>query len=236
MAVVTISGQVGTGAHDVGRLAAQRLQIDYIDQEILVAAARALGVSMESIISFDERTASLSERLAAMLRRFLERSAAAGAADPMLGSDGLDILLSRTYSEAATGEGPDAVPDDRYLAALSDIIRDLAGHDNVLIIGRGSQVILKDWPGALHVLLVAQPEERVADIARRQGLPEEKARSEVEGREKGRVNFHRKFFKVEVNDPSFYHLTLNTACFSSEETAEIISETARRVAVEGRPS
>ncbi len=235
MAVVTISGQVGTGAHDVGRLAAQRLQIDYVDQEILVTAARALGVSMESIISFDERTASLSERLAAMLRRFLERSAAAGAADPMLGSDGLDLLLSRTYSEAA-GEGLDEVPDDRYLAALSDIIRDLAGHDNVLIIGRGSQVILKDWPGALHVLLVAQPEERVADIARRQGLSEEEARSEVEGREKGRVNFHRKFFKVEVNDPALYHLTLNTACFSSEEAAEIINETARRVAVKGRSS
>ena len=236
MAVVTVSGQIGTDAREVGRLAAERLKIDYVDQEILVEAARALGVSMESILSLDERTASLSDRLAAMLRRFLERSAAAGAADPMLGSDGLDILLSRTYSEAAAGEGPQDVPDDRYLATLSDIIRDLAAHGDVVIIGRGSQVILEGQPGVFHVLLVAPLDERIRAFALREGLTVEEATGQVQEREKGRVSFHRKFFKVEVNDPSLYHLTLNTARFSTEEAAQITSEFAQRLAAEERPA
>ena len=229
MAVITISGQIGTGAREVGRMAAEQLQIDYVDQQILVEAARALGVSMESIAILDERTASLSDRLAAMLRRFLERSAAAGATDPMLGSDGLDIMLSRSYSEAAAGEGLQEVPDDRYAAALDDIICELAGPGDVLIIGRGSQVILKDRLDALHVLLVAPQDRRIEEIARREGLNAEEAASSVQEREKGRVRFHRKFFEVAANDPSLYHLTLNTARLSSEEVAQIISETAQRI-------
>ena len=69
MAVVTVSGQPGTGAHDIGRLAAQHLGLDYVDQEILIEAARTLGVPVESVVSLDERTATLGERLGAMLRR-----------------------------------------------------------------------------------------------------------------------------------------------------------------------
>ena len=228
MSVVTISGQTGSGAREVGRLAAQRLHLDYVDQEILVEAARALGVPMESVVSHDERTASLGERLAGMLRRFLESSAAAGAADPMLGSGGLDVLLGRTYAEAAGAEPPE-VSDDRYLATLSDIIRDLPTHGDVLIIGRGSQVILKDWPGAVHALVVAPLDHRLEEVARREQLTEEAAVKRVHDGDKGRTAFHHKFFKIDVDDPSLYHLTLNTARVPIEEAAEIIGEVASRV-------
>lgn len=230
MPVLTISGQPGTGALEIGRLAAQQLRIDYVDQEILVEAARALGVPMESVVPFDERTAGLGERLASLLRRFLERSAAAGAADPMLGTGGLDILLGRTYAEAAAGEGLQEVSEERYIATLTGIIRDLAAHDNVLIIGRGSQVILKDWPGATHVLLVAPQAHRVRSLAEREGLSEEAAAKRVHDHAKGRAAFHHKFFKVDVDDPSLYDLTINAARFSMEEAAQLISELAQRLA------
>jgi len=232
--VVTISGQTGSGAREIGRLAAQQLGIDYVDQEILVESARALGVPVESVVSRDERTASLGERLATMLRRFLERSAAAGVADPMLGSGGLDVLLGRTYGEAAADEGLREVSDERYLTTLSTIIRDLASHDNVLIIGRGSQAILKDWPGALHVLLVAPLRHRVDDVSRREGLAEEAAAKRVQEGDRGRAAFHQKFFKVHVDDPSAYHLTLNTARLPPEEAAQLITDAAGRVVAQGR--
>ena len=50
MAIVTLSGQIGANARDIGRLVADRLAIDYVDQEILIEAARDLGVPMESIV------------------------------------------------------------------------------------------------------------------------------------------------------------------------------------------
>ncbi len=228
MPVLTVSGQVGSGARDLGRLAAERLQLDYIDQEILVEAARELGVPVESIVAFDERTASLGERLAGMLRRFLERSAAAGAADPMWGSGGLDVLLARTYGEAAGAETAEEVSDERYLSTITTIMRDLAGQGDVLIIGRGSQVILKDLPGAFHLLVVAPVEYRIQEFARREGLEAEEAEKRMHERDKGRRAFHQKFFKVDSDDPSLYHLTLNMARYSMDEAAQLIGEVSRR--------
>ena len=233
MAVVTISGQIGCGARELGRLAAERLGIDYVDQEILVEAARALGVPVESVVSRDERTASLGERLATMLRRFLERSAVAGAADPMMGSGGLDVLLARTYGEAAD-EGLQEVSDKRYLDTLCGIIRDVAAHDDVLIIGRGSQAILKDRPGALHVLLVAPLEHRIEYIIQRDGVTKDEAAKRVHDGDKGRVAFHHKFFKLDADDPSHYHLTLNTGRLTQEEVAQLLRDASQRVAMHER--
>ena len=227
MTIVTVSGQPGTRARDIGRLAAERLGIDYIDQEILVEAARTMGVPVESVVPFEEeRPTGLGDRLASMLRRFLERSAAAGAADPMMGAGGLDIVLGRTYAEAAAQE----VSDERYLSTLTDIIRDLAAHGDVLIIGRGSQVILKDRPGAVHVLLVAPLEQRVAAFAELQGISKEDAAKRVSEAEKGRASFHHAFFKIDVDNPKFYHLTLNTARLSLEQAAQLIADVARQAA------
>ncbi|MDP3767846.1 MAG: cytidylate kinase-like family protein [Dehalococcoidia bacterium] len=225
MPVVTISGQIGSGARDVGRLAAERFQMDYVDQEILVGAAQKLGVPMESVVPFDERRVGLGERLAGLLRRFLEQSAKAGATDPFLGTGSLEGVLGRTYTEAAA-ESAD-VSAERYLATLTEIIRELASHDNVLIIGRGSQVILRDRPDALHVLIVAPLEHRVEEYARREGVSEEQASKGVREGDRGRAEFHRKFFNVAVDDPSLYHVTINAARYTPAEAAALIADAAR---------
>lgn len=233
MTVVTISGQIGSGAREVGRLAAERLQLDYVDQEILVQAARELGVPVETVVSKDERTAGFGERIATMLRRFLERSAAAGVADPTMGPGSLDVLLGRTYAEAAASDGLPDVSDERYLATLCSVVRDLAGHDDVLIIGRGSQSILRDWPGACHILLVAPHERRVEFIVQRDGIDADEAAKRVRGGAKGRADFHRKFFKIDVDDPAHYHVAINTGSFSLDQSAAIIAEVAQRVVPAG---
>lgn len=232
MPVVTISGQPGTAAHDIGRLTAERLGIDYVDQEILVQAASTLGVPMESVVALDERTASFGERAATMLRRFLERSAAAGASDPMLGTPGsLDVVLSRTYAEAAADEAAEELSDDRYIAVLTSLVRDLAAHDNVVIIGRGSQVILKDHPGVLHVLLVAPLQQRIESLAKREGRSMEDATKREHDGTRGRAAFHQKFFKVDVDKPALYHLVLNTGRLTPNDVAELIAAAVPRVAI-----
>ncbi len=227
MPVVTVSGQTGSNAREVARLAAQRLGIDYIDQQLLVQAAASLGVPVEAIVPFDERTASLGERLAGILRRFLERSAA-GAIDPTLGASGLEFVLGRTYGQAVEGEPPE-VSDDRYRSTLCAIVRDLGSHGDVLIVGRGGQVILKDAPDALHLLLVGPLERRIETLARQEGIDAEAAARRVHDRDRERAAFHQKFFKVDPNQPSLYHLVLNTAWFSPGDAAQLIAEASQRV-------
>jgi len=239
MPVVTISGTLGSGARDIGRLAAAGLGIDYVDREILVEAARALGVSVEAVESFDERGMSRGDRLAALLRRVLERSAAASAADPTMGAGGLELLLSRTYGEAAAL--PHDVPqqelnDSVYIETLTAIIHHLAERGNVLIVGRGSQAILRDWPQSLHVCSTAPAALRVETIARRENLSLEEASRRVQESDKNRAAFHRRYFKVDADEPCLYDLVICTAHLSEEAAAETICAAARSRSVEGEAS
>lgn len=230
MTVVTLSGSLGSGARDVAMLAAAELGLDYVDREILVEAAGALGVSVDAVQFLDERASSFGERLAAVLRRVLERSAAASAADPMMGSGGLELLLGRTYSEAAAlpHDEPQELDDRRYIETLTIVIRSLAERGNVLILGRGSQVILRDWPGSLHVACVAPTDWRAEVVAQRDGLSLEEARRRVHDGDRGRAAFHRRYFKVDVNDPCLYDLVIRTDRIPGETAAELVSVAARR--------
>ena len=51
---------------------------------------------------------------------------------------------------------------------------------------------------------------------------------EVHDRAKGSADFHQKLFKEDVDDPSLYHLTLNTARFPLDQAAEVISQVVQR--------
>lgn len=229
MPVVTVSGGLASGAREVAWLAAERLAYDYVDQQILVEAARALGVSYERVESHDERAATLGQRVAGLLRTFLERSAAAGVSDPMMGGPGLEVLLARTYGEAAAlteTESPE-LDERRYVETLTSVIRTIAGKGAVVILGRGSQLILRDWPASLHVLVTAPLEERVRTLCARDHLEPADASRRIQESDRGRAAFHRKFFKADVNDPCLYDLVVRLPRVTVETASELIVTAVR---------
>jgi len=235
MPVITFSGTLGSGAREIAQLVARRLGLDYVDREILARTAQSLGVSVAAVEQRDERPATLAERVASMLSNFLERSAVAGG-DPALGPESLAVLLSRTYSEAA-GErpsGPAELDERRYIRTITGAIEALAEGGNVVLVGRGSPVILRDRPGSLHVLTMAPLEMRVQRIAVREEITAAEARRRVQESDRGRAAFHRKFFKVEADDPSLFDLVICTGRLSYEAGADLTVTAAR--ALEAPPA
>jgi len=229
MPVVTISGTMGSGAREVGALAAEILGIDYVDQRIMVDAARRLGVSAEALAERDERCTGFRERLANMLRTFLERSAVAGVGDPLIGSAGLEVLLARSYGEvgAEVGGSAQELDDAGYIKTVSAIISELGQRGNIVILGRGGQMILKERPAALHVLTQAPLELRARRIVERDQLTPEEASKRIHELDSGRAAFHRKFFKVDVNDPCLYELVIDTSRLPYAVAAEIVALAAQ---------
>src|SRR3990170_5571441 len=170
MPVVTMSGNIASGAREVGQAAARALAIDFVDQQLLVEAAQRCGVPVGAVAERDERCITFRERLAATLRNFLERSAASGA-DPLTGAVGLEVLLSRTYAEMAAEREEPQLSDALYMKTMTAIIRELGARGDIAILGRGSQMILADLPGALHVLCLAPQQLRIQRLADREGIP-----------------------------------------------------------------
>lgn len=229
MLLVTMSGTIGSGAREVGRLAAEILGIDYVDRQIMVDAARRLGVSAEALAERDERCAGFRDRLANMLRTFLERSAAGGVEDPLVGSGGLEVLLDRSYAEmgAEVGSSAQELDDTAYIETVSAIISELGQRGDIVIVGRGSQVILKELLTALHVLTHAPLELCARRIVERDQLTPEEASKRVQESDSGRAAFYRKFFKVDVNDSGLYDLVIDTARLPYTAAAEIVAVAAR---------
>jgi cytidylate kinase len=219
---------MGSGAREVAELAARQLGLDYVDREILARAAQSLGVSMTAVEQRDERAATLGERLASMLRNFLERSAVAGG-DPALGPESLGMVLSRRYSELAgeSASEPEDVDERQYIRTITGVIEALAEPGNVVLLGRGSPIILRDRPDSLHVLMMAPVDLRVHRVALREEMSAEDAARRVHDSDRGRVAFHRKFFKVDADDPSLFDLVVNTGRLPFEVGAELVASAAR---------
>jgi len=226
MPVVTVSGTMGSGAREVARLAADVLAIDYVDQEILVDAAQRLGVSARAVAQRDEHVRTFGERLASLLRTFLERSAAAGIGDPLMGAGGLEVLLARSYGDL-TKSAEHEVNDALYMKTVTAIIRELGQRGDIVILGRGSHLLLREHPTALHVLTLAPLEVHVQRFAQREGLSSQEAAKRVHDLDRGRAAFHHKFFKAEADDPGCYDLAIDTSRLSYEVAAQLVAEAAR---------
>lgn len=225
MAVITIAGQLGSGGLEIGRRAAQLLEFDLLDHELLVAAAQRFGASVEALEARDMHLSTLGERIASIMRNLLERSAAAGPADDVfLEQGGLSVLLARTYQEAgaAPATPADEVSDTKYLEMLRAVMTDLAQGGNIVLMGRGGQMILREMPNALHVRTIAPLELRIERVMESEGLIREAASKRVREEDHHRETFFRKFFHVSVDDPFQYHLILNTGKVSYEGAAQAI--------------
>jgi CMP/dCMP kinase len=96
------------------------------------------------------------------------------------------------------------------------------------LLAGGANVTLADAPGIIRVGVLAPLEVRVATIMEREHLTRKEAEAYVEEVEQARVKFFRKFFKVNPNDPSLYHLMLNLGQMRPETAAEIIAHYSPR--------
>jgi cytidylate kinase len=229
MPVITVSGGLASGAREIAQLAAERLGLEYVDQEILVEAARELGVSVDAMASRDERPSSIGERVGAALRSLMERSAAAGGMDPIEGG-GLEMVLARTYGEAAElpAEGERGQLDDaRYLKTLASVMKSVAARGNVVILGRGSHAILQHDPDVVHVYIHAPKKQRIETLAARDAIAEPEAERRIRDSDENRRAFHRRYFKVDVDNLSLYHLSINAGRVTHESAVDLIGGLAR---------
>ncbi|MBI4197580.1 MAG: cytidylate kinase-like family protein [Chloroflexi bacterium] len=226
MAVITMNGQIGSGAVEIGALVARRLGYDYVDRLILAEAAKRLGATVEVLAQKEQRSPTRGDRLARFLNTVMERSALAGSgADPYMGA-GLGVLLGQDYPRAM--EDPitraDQLEDERFIAVTKSVIMELADEGNVVIIGRASNYILKDRPDAFHVGVVSTLDARIKTITEREQVSPQQAKTITIEHERGRITYFRKYFQATVDNPADYHLMVNAHRMSPEAAARIVAD------------
>ena len=199
MALVTIRGTMGSGAPEIGRFIAERLHIAYVDREIIAQVATQIKRPKQDIAAKEIPPGSLLGRIS----EALEHNA-----------------YYRASAYLPTWELP--LEDTQYLPALESVIKELARSGSIVIRGRGSQFILKDFPGALHVLVVAPFELRVKRIMESSKTKEGETKKEIENFDRSRRVFTKRYFHADLEDPVNYDLVINTENLSFENASSII--------------
>jgi cytidylate kinase len=116
-----------------------------------------------------------------------------------------------------------------YVAQLEALILDYAAQDNVVLIGRGAFVLLKDVPFALRVRLVAPLVLRAETIMVRESLGREAAERLIRQVDGERACYLKANYGVDWTADELYDLTLNTGTLSYEEVvALLVKELAER--------
>jgi cytidylate kinase len=119
-------------------------------------------------------------------------------------------------------------PSWTLVRQVTETILKLADLGNVILVGRGANVITNRLPHVFHVRLVGSLEQRVARVQEHMHLNAKAAAEHIATEERGRERYLQKHFRADINDPLSYHLVINTDRVPLDEATRIIGEAALR--------
>jgi cytidylate kinase len=202
MPVITISRQYGSYGDAVAELLCDRLGYRILDKNLMRDLAREAGLQPKKVVDLSED----QYRPRTLVERFLGDSA-----PPPRNPVAYAAYLAAEARKHSAEE------------LVIQLIRVSYEKGNVVIVGRGGQVVLRDKPDVLHVRLVAPLEVRIRRHQIRAGLTVEAAREEVLERDRASAQFVKRYHGVDVADPTLYDLIINTGKLPWEGAADLIA-------------
>ena len=98
----------------------------------------------------------------------------------------------------------------RYFEALGQLVHDLAGRGDAILVGRGGSRLLRDDPRAFHVRLVAPMPIRVRRVMEYRWVREGVAKKLIAQSDSRRSNYCESYFGADWSSPLEYDLTVNS--------------------------
>jgi len=200
MRAVTISRQYGSGGGEIGARLARRLGWQLVDHEIVALVAEKMGITIQEAAARDEHAESFFARM---------------------------LSTMQVTSGGVTHPRPLSVPlrelQSTYHQTLKTSVQAAAEQGHVVIIGRGSQVLLAGQRDVLHVRIIAPLEQRITYVALREGISIDDAGLRIRLKDRDRMNYLRTQYHRRSNDSLLYDLTINTAVLDLDSVVELIA-------------
>ncbi|MGM9682330.1 MAG: AAA family ATPase [Eubacteriales bacterium] len=191
---VTIARGFGSGGRTIGKILAQRLDVNYYDRDLIRLASEESGINIELFGKADEKVRA-----------------------------GLFRKYNRSYGERIISpESTEFVSDDNLFNYQAKIIRDLSASQNCIIIGRCADYILRDVPHVLRLFICADKDTCVRNVVELYGLVPDNAEHEIEKIDRARAAYYKYYTGREWNDPTNYDLCINTTKTGFDGAADII--------------
>ncbi|HVN53864.1 MAG TPA: cytidylate kinase-like family protein [Anaerolineaceae bacterium] len=221
MSVITISRQYGSGGDEVADQLCQQLHYTRFDKRQIAQAALNAGLSDQEIVDYSEENYKVKTFLDILLRR---SSPVAQVRIWKEDTSGARIAEAQTLSETAA------------LMLVQKAVMAAYEIGNVVIVGRGGQAILKDYPDVLHIRMEAPIEERIYRVKAQIRAGKDsylatiddrrEAQDLITARDTASASYLRQYYGVDWADPLLYHAVLNTGKLGIERTVRAIAALA----------
>jgi cytidylate kinase len=198
MAVITISRQYGAGAMALGKQLAENYGYTLASREIVQGIADKAKVSTDFVLSVEKEAGT-------KLSRFMTR-----------------IISSRGIVNKLLREDSGYIDEKLYLDYLVLTVVQIADEGNAVIMGRGSQYILKTHPDAYHILLIDDLENRIKRVEKREKTSREQAARIVSHEDKRRLSLYHRLGKQDYDSPALYHMVLNMSRLSLQKAFDMV--------------
>jgi cytidylate kinase len=217
MTVITLSRQMGSLGDEIAVEVAQRLGLRLVDQEVINRAALESGVPRVALeeLGYEGQRNVAQQVLKAM--RAMPLIPTASHADREDAS--LPLPFGGLLSPTAP---PISASIEQYVHMVGLVVRNLAREGEVLIAGRGGQILLAKEPKTLHLQIVAPEPIRREWVMARFKINYREASLRVRASDRARADYIRRYHNADWLDPCLYHLVINTGQIPVAVASEMI--------------
>ena len=193
--VITIARQYGSGGKTIGAMLAKDLGINCYSREILKLASDESGIN---------------ERLF-------------GQKDERLKIPSWFKPLKRPYEgDLIPPESSGFVSDDNLFNYQAKIIKDLAGSESCVIVGRCADYVLRNYPNVISVFIHADSEFCIERALERNSMTRKEMEKFIAKTDKFRGDFYKYHTGREWTDARNYDLCLDSGKLGFEKCVEEI--------------
>ena len=193
--LVTISRELGSGGAYVGQILARKMNIPYVNREIISEAAQKLSVLEKDLVSRDEK-------ILTFWQSFLQ----------------ISPLTQDTFIPPKM-----MVPGDHELFEVeAEIIERIAQKGPAVIIGRCGFDVLRNYPNHISIFLHGDCASRKNRILKLYDLSEEAAEKLIAQKDRERALYCKTITGKEWADARNYNMCIDTSKMDLDKAVELI--------------
>jgi cytidylate kinase len=202
---LTISREYGSGGGEIADIIAKELGWRLVDKDLISEISRTEKVSPSEVAAFDEKVDPWIHRITRTVWG--------------LGADGISVVAPVEMFDA-----------EKAASLAKRIVTEAYNMGNCVIVGRGSQCILRNKPDAFHAFVYARWEDRVRKIQVRV-KPGTDVPALIRATDAQRVEYIRVQYKEKWMNPYLYDIMIDSKN-ENEKTARLIISAMQMVSAE----
>ncbi|MDH4204206.1 MAG: cytidylate kinase-like family protein [Desulfobacteraceae bacterium] len=201
MAVITISKEFGTEGEKVASLVAEKLGYEYIGKNLVADIAKELHISESEAETFHKTSQS-------RILRFVDRYTCSI----------VQKVVDREHG---------CLDDKNYYEVTKKLVENVYEAGNVIILGWGSQCLLKEKPDTLHVRLIKDNELKIKKLMQAENLNHKAAKAFIDREEGDLKAYIKQYFNEDWNAAHLYDLVIDMGKISVEKAVDMICDNVK---------